>query len=359
MDWVNWALGAGDSGDDWYGAAKFALEHTRMPKRSRNSISTPAKRRRTTSTYRSRKKTSRAMKYSRSYRRRYTRKKPVCKDRCYKQLAHRVSAINRLLKSDQARHTHRRRLVTNIGANAGQVNNYLFANCRTSDIELAMANLRYYNPATPGTLTTANAATGSYERKVHFESIYDKLNVRNNYQVPAMVTVWMCTPKNDTNIAIDSFYSAGVSDQTIGMAVTSPLLYPSDIQQVTANWNMKRCKQIRLEPGRSFDVSYSFGPFDYDPAVVDHHNLVYQKKYKCHFWYIRVEGCIGHDTVAAEYLTTQAAVDCVNDRKYVMTYDAGVNLDDYSEDNDASASFTNAGVVSNKAVSDNQSYSVA
>lgn len=270
----------------------------------------------------------------------------------------RVKNLSRSMKSDQARHTHRLRYTNTVGASVAQVNNSDIMKFRTTEIEQAMANFRYYNPAIPGTLTTADASTGTYNRAIHIESVYDKLTVRNNYQVPALVTVWSCVPKNDTSIAPTSFYSSGVTDQTISMAVTSPNLYPTDIDDVRNNWSFKRAKQMLLMPGRQFVVTRSAGAFDYDPSNVDHHNLVFQKKYRAHQWCLRVEGVTGHDTTLGEYSSLAAQVDYVGERKTVFTYDAGTNLNDFSE-TDAAGTFTNGGVVSNMPVSDNQQFSTA
>lgn len=287
------------------------------------------------------------------------RKKPMAKAKVDKAQNQRINAIYKSLKSDQATHTHRRRDVLQVGCNVNQVSNSLTDSTATGTLEAAMANLRYYNPSAPATLVTADASTGTYTRQVHFKSIFEKLTIRNNYQIPAMVTIWSCVPKADTNTSPSAFYSAAVTDQTISMAVTSPLLYPTDMKIVRDNWTLKRVYSGKVEPGQQRVVKHYSKSFDYDPSNVDSHALAYQKKYGAHIFYIRVEGCIAHDSIASEYTTSQAGIDTFLDRKFVMTYDAGVNLDDFSEDNNAGTTFTNAGVVSNKPVSDNQSYSQA
>lgn len=270
-----------------------------------------------------------------------------------------IKDLRQSMLSDQATHTHRRRDVLKVGCSVNQVSNSLTDSTATGTLEAAMANLRYYNPSAPATLVTADASTGTYTRQIHFKSIYEKLTIRNNYQIPAKVTVWSCVPRADTNTSPATFYSDAVSDQTISLAITSPLLFPTDMKLVRDNWNLKTVFKGILEPGKQRVVKHQTKPFDYDPSNVDTHALAYQKKYGAHIFYIRVEGCIAHDSVnTGEYSTGQASIDTILDRKFVMTYDAGVNLDDFSEDNNATASFTNGGVVSNKPVSDNQSYSV-
>lgn len=278
----------------------------------------------------------------------------------YKKISKRLRDITRTLKSDQARHTHRRREVLKVETTVSKATHTVLSHVSCDQLESIMANLRYYNPAVPGTLTTADASSGSYTRQVHFENVCSKLTVRNNYQIPAKVTIYLCTPRADTDLVVTQFYTAGAADQTIGpIATDSPLLYMSDIKLVAENWSVKRVGFALLEPGQEMHHMHSTGPFDYDPSNFDTHTMSYQKKYKNYGYCIRIEGPFGHDNTAAQYTTLQAAVDTYLDNKYVMTYDAGVNLDDYSEDNNASAVFTNIGLVSNKAVADNQGYSVS
>lgn len=280
-----------------------------------------------------------------------TKKKPTIKKQ--------IKEIKRSLKSDQAVHTNRLRYASTVGCNVDQVNNAVVMKFRTSEIETAIAQLRYYNPAT-NALVTNDVSGNTYNQQIHFKSVHQSMTIRNNYQVPCKVKVWLCVPKADTSISPDSFYSSGVTDQTIGtIAVTSPLLFPTDIDDVKNNWSFKVKRTLLLQPGAQTTVSHSCKPFDYDPSNVDSHNLSFQKKYGNHCWMIRVEGVIGHDTTLGQYTTLQGSIDYVCDRKHVITYDAGANLTDFSESRLEDSAFTNGGVVSNKPVSDNQSYSVA
>lgn len=274
-----------------------------------------------------------------------------------RQLRKQVTVLAKSVKSDQAVHTHRRRDIQDIGSNVGQVNHVALTGINLTTLEASMANLRYYDPANPSVLVTADAATGTYTRQVHFTAIYQKLHIRNNYQIPARVTIYSCTPKNDTSIEPPGFYSNGASDQTISMAVTSPLLYMSDINMVRDNWRLKVVKEKLLQAGEEMWGTYSVKGFDYDPSNADSHTLAYQRKYGAHVFVVRIEGTIGHDQQLAQYDTTQAKVDTILDTKFVITYDAGVNLTDFSSDNNASGTFTNFGVVSSMPVADNIAWS--
>lgn len=354
MDWVNWGLGAGD-GDDWAGLYSFIQEKkASMPKRKRTSSTMAStKRRRTSGIYRPR--TRRSYKTAKRAYRRTGR-------RSYgKSINRRLNAINKSLKSDQASHIHRRRDVLQVGCNENESVFSALQSTSTALLETVMGSLRYYDPSTPGTLVTADASTGTYTRQIHFAGISDKVTVRNNYQVPVHVILYSCTPKVDTSTNVLSFMNAGISDQvvTAGVSATSPLIYPTDFKSVVANWNVVRCKTRLLQPGQEFTCSKYFKAFDYDPSNVDTHALSFQKKYRAHQWCVRLVGVLGHDSTATgETTTLQGQVDTILDRKFQITYDAGVNLDDITIDNNATAGFTNLGIVSNRPMSEQQNYSI-
>ena len=82
-----------------------------------------------------------------------------------------IKDIKKSLRSDQACHTfrHRHTEVVNVSVNQASFTKLIGTNCTA--LEGNVANLRYYDPATPGTLVTANAATGTYTRQIHFKNI--------------------------------------------------------------------------------------------------------------------------------------------------------------------------------------------
>lgn len=270
-----------------------------------------------------------------------------------------VVSIQKQLKADQAYHTHKRRETNIVSVGVNQSTHTTLAVTRTTELEAAMATLRYYNPSSPGTLTTADASTGTYSRKVHFQGFHKKLTIRNNYQIPVKVRVYSCVPKNDTSILPTTFYSDGITDQCISGSTTSPQLYLFDIDMVKDNWKSVKTTSKILNPGQQMVCTYNAKAFDYDPSSVDSHALVYQKKYQAQAWVVRLEGIISHDTVESEQTTNQGAIDYINDTIYKMTYDAGTNLNDISFNNVADASFTTSGVCTNRPVADNQTYSVS
>lgn len=281
----------------------------------------------------------------------YSKSKPTLKKQ--------VKDLKRQVRADQAYHTNRRRQTGSVSCTTNQSTySTISPATNVSVLESSMANLRYYNPSVPGTLTTADASTGTYSRQIHIASIYKKLLVRNNYQVPCKVTLMSFVPKTDTDNSPVTFYSNGITDQTISGSVNQSLSYITDIDMVNDNWRIASSKTKLLQPSQELTLTHKTKAFNYDPSNVDTHNLVYQKKYGGQIFVVRIEGALAHDTIADEQTTTQASIDYVCDMTLKFIYDAGGNLNDYSYANGADASFTNSGVLSNKAVSDNQAYSV-
>jgi len=227
-----------------------------------------------------------------------------------------------------------------------------------TDIETILAQLQFYDPATPGTLVTSNASSGTYSRKVHFKSVYQRCLLRNNYQVPCKVRLYHLTVKTDTSLTPDSCY-AQVADSLINGTDGSPLVRLRDSTLLMDLWKVDSSSSQVLQPGDEMVASHSIKPFDYDPSITDSHALTYQTDIKSGIWFIFIEGCLGHDTSAAQYGLTLGGVDILYDNQFKISYDAGIDLHRIYIADTSAATFTNGGVVSSKPVSDNIGYSVA
>lgn len=270
-----------------------------------------------------------------------------------------IRKLQKTVQSDIAHHTYKYTDSVAHTSPVGQCAHLQFGKLDSAGLESACANLRFYNPATPSTLTTASAVAGTYSRKVHFDSYTVSLTARNNYMVPCRLRFYLCTPKSDTSVGVLSYYSDGIADQVISGSTTSPMLYLTDINLVKDAYNVKCVKNVTLEAGKEVTASHTVKDIAYDPSMYDTHAVVFQKKYKAFAWIVRVEGVPAHDTVASQYGLSASGVDL--DAKIIakISYDAGIKLDDISYVDDRDTTFTNGAVVSNKPLSDNQSYSVA
>lgn len=258
-----------------------------------------------------------------------------------KTLTKKVKELTKMVNADNATHTHR---VSTTGTclSAASTIGYLQLDGLTpSMIESSLANLRYYNPAVPGTLTTADGSTGTFQRKFGIHSFYSKLVVRNNYRVPAKVTLYVCRPKQDTNITPYAAFSQGMTDQG-NPVINRTMLFLTDSDQFNELWSIEKSKSFELTPGHERVYSCSSPAFEYDPSLFDSHSLNYIKHARTRIFVIRVEGVLAHDTsVTTEQGKAPSQVDCSVETKLVIKYDAGTNLNDFSI-SDGYDSFTNA-----------------
>lgn len=283
--------------------------------------------------------------------------KKIRKSMPLNKLKSQVRELQKQSKSDQGELIYRARdnLRVTAAVNSQAAGDVLGYSAVT--LESVLANCKFFNPSVPGTLTTADLSSGTFQRDIHFKRAMSKIIVRNNYQVPARVRLYGCVAKEDTGITPRTTWVNGLAD--IGSAVyTDAMTYPSDSRQFTDIYKVAVSLRKTLEPGQECELSYSSKEFDYDPSLYDSHNLAYLSEYGCHGWIIIVEGVMGHDTAADEQGALQAAVDVAIYRNFKVLYPAGANLRLLAT-SDGFSTFTNGGVVSSKPVSDNIGYSVA
>lgn len=297
---------------------------------------------------------------ARSSRRRTNRRssKKASKQDCCVEIKRQIKDIKRTVDADMGTHIHKVAIANACTATVNENSMCQHGVIDNTKLEAAVANLRYYNPATPGTLTTADASTGTYHRDVFFKSVYSRFDVRNNYQVPVEVSLYAVTPRLDTNITPTTAYTNGLADQG-AVSSSSVQMYPTDSMQFNDVWRIIKSKKRMLQPGSSFSLSQVMKNIKYDPSLNDSHASTYQINFKAFVWLIRVQGVTAHDTVQDEQGFSAAGVDYSLSNIYTISYAAGVDLLDYSINETQLDTFTNAAVLSNKPVSDNQSYSVA
>ena len=229
-----------------------------------------------------------------------------------------------------------------------------------SQLETVLANLQYFNPAVPGTLTTADLSAGTYSKNIDFKSISTKIDVRNNYQTALDYTIYLCKVRDDTSTSPFTAYTSGLSDGGNLSSVTDLGQYPTDYNLVTDLWHLKVAKKGRLQPGQEVTCSHSEVNIEYDPSTADTQSLNYQKEYKAYMFMVVIKGVLGHDTAVANEVTTlSCGVDIGSTITYVIQYNAGANIKRIHVGNSMDNAFTNGGVASNKPASDNQGYSVA
>lgn len=268
-----------------------------------------------------------------------------------------VSKIQRILKTFQGNLEFRAidsRYVRTAGYN--QTNHSSCDIVNMAAFEAVLGQLRFFNPAVPGTLTTADGSTGTYYREYLFKSIVSTHTVKNNYQIPCKVTLYYCCPRTDTNIGPITAFTDGITD-TSNASSTSLFIGLKDSDEFRDLWRVAKQKTKLLLPGRQFSLTHSIKNMLYSPATYDSHAVSYQTRFKCFYVICRVEGIPAHDSAANEVGYTNGGVDVVWKTNYKVQYDAGgdINYLYVSENQD---SFTNGPLVSSMPVADNINYSV-
>lgn len=295
-------------------------------------------------------------KANRNYNKKYKRKNKVIRNQ--KTLKKQVKELKRVAESDMGTLLYRfiatGRVIAAVNSTAYFVSKY----STTSILESVLTELRYYNPSVPGTLTQADGTTGTFNKEFLFTKAYAKTHCVNNYQTPVEVFLYVVTPRGDTSIPPDTSVTNGLTD--IGNpSSSSRMVYPTDSTQFTDLWKIVKSDRCILQPGQSRSINHSIdSPFQYDPSFHDQHSFEYLQTNKNSSLLIRVQGVLGHDSVANEQGYLQGGIDFSTERVFEVKYAAGADIK-YIHLNESLDTFTNIGVVSSKPVSDNISYSIA
>lgn len=203
------------------------------------------------------------------------------------------------------------------------VTNYIIDVSDTTTIESeALANMKFFDPAVPGTLVTATGATGSYVRDFHVES---KLTVviSNNSTTPFWIAVYKCTPKMDSSVTAADAFSDGIADGTNTTGI-SALVSPMDAPHFTDLYNVTSVGKRRLVSGQSKTYRFPWAKFSYDPSVVDTIPDIYQKMNKYRAFLFRQHGDYAHGTALSTSIGyTPSGSDVTYIREYCVTYDSG------------------------------------
>lgn len=253
---------------------------------------------------------------------------------------------------------HRNNLCGNIKSLPNAQNILWMGVSNLNQIEATLSYCKFFDPAT-NSLVVADLSSGTYQRNININNVQLSVKFKNNYRVPCNLVVYLCTTKDDTNIAPDALWSAGVADGSNLTATTQLNQYPTDYNLVNDVWKLRKYTDVILEPGAVQMVKHSGGSFSYDPATTDTHNDAWQKEYKAFGFLVVLKGLLAHDSVVAtEQGITPAGVDYEQKVITHVQYSAGANIK-YTQVDNVYDTFTNSALVSNKPVAGNQNYSVA
>lgn len=196
------------------------------------------------------------------------------------------------------------------------------------DFNDSVQYLKYYNPATPGTLTVADGKTGTYDRRYLFKSVYASIECRNNYQIDCKLKVYLLTPKQSSSVNPVTAWANGITANG-DASITSYLQigqYPNDYSDFKDVWKAKLHCKATLAPGQTMTCSHGVKNIEYDPAAYAQHTAAFQSKYKNFLFLIVVEGTVGHETATVTTGLARAGVDARVNVTRVVQYDAGVNI---------------------------------
>jgi len=226
-------------------------------------------------------------------------------------------------------------------------------------IEAVIAQLRYFDPANPGTLVVGSGATGSYNREFRLVSSKMEVTIRNNYQVPFIVEFMVAMCEQATNISPNVLFADQIADQT-NTTYQNPRIGLQDCVQQVPQYKTHGYKKFVLEPGvqKVFTLRQK-GHVTYNPIDYDNNADKYKKNWQSGQIMFKLIGVVAHDTtVGGQVGIIQCGADFMCTRETVVEYQAGSKID-YLYVYDDSAVFTNAGVCSNMPTADNQIYSQA
>ncbi len=227
-------------------------------------------------------------------------------------------------------------------------------------IEVVLSQVPFFDPQNPAVLTTTDFNAGTYGKEMKIDSITSSIELINNYQSLADLTIYLCTIKTDSALSAHAAWQASVTDESNLTNEDDLGQYPTDYSLVNNLWNLKRVFKGVLQPGERVSKSHTVKDICYDPSDTDSQALTYQKRLKSFQYLCVLTGKCGHDTVANEQGILPAGLDCFINNSYIIKYDAnGARMDRVVVSNLTPTAFTNSGVQSAKPEADNQGYSVA
>lgn len=284
----------------------------------------------------------------------YKRKAPA-----YKQvsgLKKQVQQLSKIAKADQGTLIYRTRKTSEQIALMSEQSCVHYPINNVTSIELALAQLRYYDPSAPATLLTADGASGTYSKDFLFKPVYGKIQIRNNYKVPCRVTVYVVEVKNDTGIDPVTAWTNGLADVG-GPSSVNPMTYLTDSHQFLDLWKIASTKSYEIPPGNEISCSHSSKSFSYDPSIYDSHNLLYQRAQGAFSFVVKLQGVLCHEPVTDNQGFSKSGIDVAYYSITTISYNAGADIKTIILSDTIGLVTTNA-VVSNPSVVTNQSYNL-
>lgn len=237
--------------------------------------------------------------FRRTFKRKAFRKKRVCMGKRKRSgLKSRVRTLEKRMKGNESEKTTRfieSAMLREITTLKQQVVGTYYINDLNYLQSVALANLKFYDPSTPGTLITASGATGTYAHSYRIKS-WLKARIRNGCNFPIEVVVYRMSVKEDTSHTVVDAWTDGLLDGSNLSAYSQVhFTYPRDSNVLTSVYNTGRGQTFIIQPGEECVQRMACRTIRFDPSVADEHSLLYQKDYQCKAIVVVVKGVLGHN----------------------------------------------------------------
>lgn len=227
-----------------------------------------------------------------------------------------------------------------------------------ADIESAIAQARFFDPAAPGTLVTGSLAAPTYQQRIRI-AVWTRVLIKNSYMVPCILTYGVLRPRSATSVAPTTAWTNGLTDQGAPSS-SSYLLTMQDSIQFKQLWRCMKWYHKTLLPGETVTITHNQPAFMYDPAYFDSETDTWNPKAKSAVVFYRVRGVLAHDTSVSEVGIAPAGVDVQMFSTYKIYYNSGgASINTIVLSQGATSAFTNGAVTGMTDIPDNIAYSVS
>lgn len=225
-----------------------------------------------------------------------------------------------------------------------------------SSVNDVMTRLQYYDEASQTFVTRSQTGTND-QKSIYVDYVETKCSIKNSYQVPLKIEIYVASTKTDTNTFPNTFYDQGVADIVIDpvtMLPSNQLIKLSDAKKLNRYYKITKKVTKVLMPGQSVVSSHKIKGFMYDPTTVNAN--VFQTQLKGHCWILRAvpstQG-IGHNTAGSAVGIISGQVDVIYDTHVIVKYDGGINARRLYV-NDQSGAIGDSALTGVQYISDNQ-----
>jgi hypothetical protein len=240
-----------------------------------------------------------------------------------------------------------------------QQKGYSYLDINVNQIEKALSDVRTYEVSGGNaTLEAHDFSAGTVSRSIQVANIKDTVELKNETQVPAVVSVWLCSykrssSKNGTTLIDDAIADQWVenthSDEalasnTLANFKTSGLWYPSELTSLAGSCNFTVVKKDHvIKPGDTLHLKHNTGSFRFSPHERDNSGDNYDPKFRSYFWLFRFGGATAATTAGppddgGEWPAVH--LPYVRTTTYKFAYNTGASLNDLSYSDDASRGVT-------------------